>query len=98
LRDTPHYSIIGAGSGKEALERANESIDLILLDVQLPDVSGFEVLSRLREKLDVPVVFMSSDNSAETINRAVNAGVTDYVTKPFRPIILKEIVHGILDA
>lgn len=97
LKDEKMFDIYGANSGKEALEvLAGNRIDLILLDIEMPEMDGFETLSKIREKYSIPIVFMTADKDLTTIKRADALGVDDYLTKPFLPIALKEIVHSIL--
>lgn len=81
------YEIIGADSGKQCIEflKNNEKPDLILLDIMMPEMSGWEVVNQLRENelwRSIPVVFLT----ARTDNTAVNAGKflgEDYIEKPF---------------
>jgi len=97
MKDEPTYEIIGASSGADALDKlADTHVDLVLLDVKMPEMDGFETLVCIREKYDMPVVFMTGDKNLETIQRAAEVGVDDYITKPFLPLALKEIVHSIL--
>ncbi|RDZ26534.1 hybrid sensor histidine kinase/response regulator [Lysobacter silvisoli] len=82
------YEVIPASSGDEALARYAESEpDLILLDVMMPGMDGFEVMEALRAKapLRVPVVFVTAAHDRDLLLRAFDAGVVDYVTKPFLP-------------
>lgn len=76
-------------NGCEALAFiANQRIDLLLLDGTMPDIDGFEVLRRLRAVAytrDLPVVMLTALRRASDITDAVNAGATDYVTKPVSP-------------
>ncbi len=96
MKDEPMYSIAGAGSGSEALRILGErEFNLILLDVVMPEMDGFETLSRIKEKYNIPVVFMTGDKNLETIKKAAEHGVEDYLTKPFSPLALKEIMHSI---
>ena len=73
--------------GEPALERVNlREVDLLILDVMLPDVSGFEVCRRIRANTDhytLPILFLSSMNSDEEINHGLAQGADDFVTKPF---------------
>lgn len=73
--------------GEHALERVNlREVDLLILDVMLPDVSGFEVCRRIRantEYYTLPILFLSSMNSQEEINHGLAQGADDFVTKPF---------------
>lgn len=96
MKDEPMYTIISANSGAEALEiLEKQKVNLILLDVIMPDMDGFETLSRIKEKYDIPVVFMTGDKNIETITKATEHGVEDYLNKPFSPLALKEIMHSI---
>lgn len=61
----------------------------------MPEMDGFETLSHIKEKYDIPVVFMTGDKNIETLEKAAQYGVEDYLTKPFLPLALKEIMHGI---
>lgn len=77
--------ILAAQSGAEALEIARQtSLDLVILDIKLPDVSGTEVLRRLR-RIDagVPVIIVTSYGSVETVRASMRLGAFDYLTKPF---------------
>ena len=81
------YEVIPATSGAQALQRTAARLpDLVLLDVVMPEMDGFEVCRRLREQSDtaeLPVIFVSAANDAETIVRGLEAGGMDYITKPF---------------
>ncbi len=82
------YEVIPASSGDEALARYAESEpDLILLDVMMPGMDGFEVMQALSAQapLKVPVVFVTAAHDRDLLLRAFDAGVVDYVTKPFLP-------------
>ena len=80
--------------GMKILEK--EPVDLVLLDLLMPDIDGFDAFRKLREKWPVPIVFITADKSIETIQKAVEIGADDYVTKPFLPIALKERIHGVI--
>lgn len=78
------YTVLEAATGNEGLIlAASHAPDLVLLDLNLPDLSGLEVLSRLREWYARPVMVVSVVNDEETIVRALDAGADDYLTKPF---------------
>ncbi|MGN0341719.1 MAG: response regulator [Roseburia sp.] len=97
LKDEARYRFYGAGSGQEALNVLDEEdIDLVLLDVCMPEMDGFETLVHIREKSNVPVVFMTADKQALELERGRALGVEDFITKPFMPAVLKEILHAIL--
>ena len=98
MKDEPLYKIIGVSGGKEALELLDKmSVDLILLDVQMPEMDGFETLACIRKKYNIPVAFMTGDKDIKTIQKATELGVDDYINKPFMPLAIKEIVHSIFN-
>ncbi|MCH5262762.1 MAG: response regulator [Lachnospiraceae bacterium] len=89
---TPHYRIAASNSGSTALKYLQNHLpDLILLDINMPEMDGFEVLERIRqneETKSIPVIFLTADNLAETEIKCFQMGAMDYVTKPFVPDIL----------
>ncbi|MBI5847947.1 MAG: response regulator [Nitrospirae bacterium] len=90
------YSTVWAENGKRGVELAvQEKPDFIILDIQLPDISGFEVLPLLRSsELDphVPVIAMTSYAMSGDRERLLNAGCTGYIEKPIDPeTVMKEI-------
>lgn len=86
LRRYPGMNLIYAGNGSYGLELANEYLpDIILLDIHLPDIGGYEVLHRLRSMLAtsaIPVIALSADAMPIDIDRGLAAGFNDYLTKP----------------
>jgi two-component system KDP operon response regulator KdpE len=79
------YKIVEAKTGKEGLSLAAlEPAILILLDLGLPDMDGLDVLKKLREWYDKPVIILSVRSAEEDIVRALDLGANDYLTKPFR--------------
>lgn len=80
------FRVVVATTGHEGIElAAAEKPDLVLLDVMLPDLGGFDVAEQLRA---VPIVFMSARASGSDLERGRAAGAIDYVTKPFDPVAL----------
>ncbi|HNV84799.1 MAG TPA: hybrid sensor histidine kinase/response regulator [Arenimonas sp.] len=81
------YDIVPAFSGEQALERIKASLpDLILLDMRMPGMSGFDVLKQLTDNpgtRSIPVIFLTADNERDNVARALAAGAVDYITKPF---------------
>lgn len=89
------FRVISASSGRQGVELAEaEKPDLVLLDVMLPDLGGFEVAQRLRA---VPIVFLSARASEADLERGRLAGAIDYVTKPFDPVGLPDRLREDLD-
>ena len=79
------YKVFEASTGKEGLAMAaTHQPVLIILDLGLPDADGIEILSRLREWYQKPVIILSVRNSEEEIIKALDNGANDYLTKPFR--------------
>lgn len=83
------YDILASLDGEGALDilEDEEKIDLILLDILMPEMDGFEVCRRLKSNSktkDIPVIFITSDNSENTIEKAYEMGGIDYITKPFK--------------
>ena len=98
MKDEPMYQMTSAGSGQEALEiLASQEFDLILLDVKMPGMDGLETLKRIREKYQTPVVLMTGDKSLEISAGFAEYGCDDYITKPFLPLLVKEIVHNMTE-
>jgi len=98
IGEEPTYQIISACDGRQALEILEKrSVDLILLDVRMPDMDGFETLQHIRENHTMPVVFMTGNKDRELLRKVSDLGVDDYLTKPFMPLVLKEVVHSILN-
>lgn len=79
------FEAIVAMAGKEGLERAlKETFDVVVLDIMLPEIDGFEILKEFRkEKKDVPVIIISAKNQDEEKVFGLNLGADDYLTKPF---------------
>lgn len=97
LKDEPGYVIYREATGAGALRRIRETaMDIVLLDIRMPDMDGFEVYAKLRAETDVPVVFLTSDKSEPVIAKINALGIEDYLVKPFMPQALLEILHSIL--
>ena len=81
------YRIVTATGGREALEKVeSESPDLILLDIMMPDMNGYEVIERLKADerfCRIPVIFLSALHDSENIVKGFKMGASDYVSKPF---------------
>jgi two-component system response regulator CpxR len=86
-----------AQNGFEGLEMAlRGGFDLILLDVMMPGLDGFEVLHRLRAERDTPVLMLTARTESKSRIRGLNAGADDYLPKPFEPMELLARVRAIL--
>ena len=94
------FEVDSAAGWEEASRHVAEQVpDLIILDVMMPGIDGFEILRRLKEMpaiKDVPCIFLSARAQDEDRTRGYALGVEEYVTKPFDPSHLVEIVRGAL--
>jgi two-component system, OmpR family, response regulator ResD len=86
-----------ASNGKEALELTHhDSFDIILLDVMMPDMDGWEVCKRIREKHMTPILMLTARTETKDKVQGLGLGADDYVTKPFDPDELIARVHALL--
>ncbi len=88
------YTTLAAGSGRQALEIARSALppDLILLDVTMPEMDGYEVCRQLKldpATRDIPVIFLTGNDDIDNVVRGLEIGAVDYITKPAEPSILK---------
>ena len=86
LLETRGYDVDIANSGREAFEKITDTIDLILLDLVLPDRGGFEICRRLKEDQitkQIPIIILSAKLLSEDIVEGLYLGADDYLTKPF---------------
>jgi signal transduction histidine kinase len=85
----PFYNVSATISGKDALEMLEENIpDLILLDIMMPEMDGYEVCDKIKENKKwehIPIIFLTAKNETEDIVRAYELGAADYLSKPFNP-------------
>src|SRR3990167_3744804 len=100
LRDS--YAIVAATSGEKALELAQREPlpDLILLDIKMPGMDGYSVLSHLKanpQTADIPVIFVTALADAADEARGLTLGIADYITKPVNPDLLHRRVHTQLE-
>ena len=96
------YEVITAYDGKEALQKVEEERpDLVVLDVMMPYMDGFEVLQNLRRNpstRDIPVIMLTAKAQDQDVFRGWQSGVDCYLTKPFNPMELVSFVKRIFDA
>ncbi len=92
------YKILIAKNGEQALERiANDTIDLILLDVVMPGISGYEACRKIKENSktsDIPVIFISALSDETNESEGLDAGAIDYIIKPFSMAIVRSRVKN----
>jgi adenylate cyclase len=96
-----YENIVTAENGREALEKMRERpVDLVLLDIMMPELDGYGVLEELRTDTalrDIPVVMISALEDINSVVRCIELGATDYLTKPFNPVLLKARVDTCIE-
>ena len=90
------YEMIEAGDGLEALKKFNHEINLVILDIKLPSMSGLEVLRKIREKSRVPVLMMTAFSDEESQIMAFSNLADGFMEKPFSLPVLKARVEALL--
>jgi adenylate cyclase len=94
------YSVATAANGQEALDLiANEPFDLILLDIMMPVLNGYEVLARLKANQDqqhIPVIVISARDDMNSVVRCIELGAEDYLAKPFNSVLLRARINASL--
>jgi DNA-binding response OmpR family regulator len=91
------FQVIEAYNGMQALERMRTNLpDLVLLDVMMPDIDGFEVLRTIREISQVPVIMLTAKGEEDDRVRGLELGADDYITKPFSPREMVSRVRAVL--
>ena len=79
------YDVVLAHSGQEGLEMIRDtSPDIVLLDIMMPGMNGYEVLSILRQQSNIPVIMLTAKKEVTSARDALNLGADDYIRKPFR--------------
>jgi DNA-binding response OmpR family regulator len=90
------FQVMEAFNGKQAIDKLRDTPDLILLDVMMPDIDGFEVLETVREVSSVPVIMLTAKGEENDRVRGLELGADDYITKPFSPRELVGRVKAVL--
>ena len=96
-----YTNLTTAANGREALELLQEKpIDLVLLDIMMPEMNGYEVLERLKADPDlrhIPIIMISAVDEIESVIRCIELGAEDYLSKPFNPTLLRARVGASLE-
>lgn len=96
LRD-PRYEVVAVGNGLQAINSFTQGrFDLVILDVMMPYVDGFEACERIRETSNVPIVILTSRDGVDDVVHGFELGADDYITKPFKIVELMARVEAIL--
>lgn len=96
LLESEGYEIIEAADGKEVIELIDDTISLIILDVMMPGMNGYEVCSKIRRKSTVPILFLTAKTKDSDLEAGFLSGGDDYLAKPFSFIELVARVKGLL--
>ena len=92
--------IVEAENGLEAINKVeSQDFDMILLDIMMPIMDGYEVLKRLRSEkrfLNIPIIMISALSDVEDVVKAIDLGADDFLLKPFNPVLLRAKVEASL--
>lgn len=95
------YKVTAVTSGMQAFKFLEKNKpDLILLDINMPDMDGYEVMENLQGNIEynsIPIVFLTADNNAETESECLERGALDFIAKPFSPVVMRSRVSRILE-
>ena len=92
-----NFQVISAKTAKESKEKLdNKNIDIVLLDVSLPDGNGFEICKEIKEKNDIPIIILTAQDEETSIVLGLDLGADDYIVKPFRTRELISRIKSVL--
>ena len=92
-----NYRVVVASNGREGLQKAYQARpDLIILDIMMPEMDGWEVCQRLRELSNVPIIMLTARNIKGDIVKGLESGADDYLTKPFSAVELEARIQAVL--
>lgn len=92
-----NFNIKTAPNGREALkELDNNKIDLLILDINLPDINGIELYKKIKNDKDIPTIFLTANDLETTVVEALDTGADDYITKPFKTRELISRINSVL--
>ena len=90
------YDVIKAESGEDALEKVKLKPDLVILDIMMPRMDGYQVCQVLKTNKDtknIPIIMLTAKHQIDDVKRAIETGADEYITKPFEPDLLKRRVN-----
>lgn len=90
------YEVISVDDGQKVVENASDEIDLYILDVNMPNLSGFLAASKIREKYDTPIIFLTAYSSESDKVMGFSIGADDYIVKPFDSMELLARIEAVL--
>ena len=91
------FDVSCANKAEDALNLAlNQFFDLLILDINLPDMNGLKLYQKIKESKDIPTIFLTANDSELSIVEALDSGADDYITKPFKTRELISRIHSVL--
>ncbi len=96
LLESEGYEIDDAADGEEALEKFNDDVQLIILDIMMEGLSGYQVCQKIRESSNVPILFLTAKGKESDLTLGFSYGGDDYIVKPFSYVELIARVKGLL--
>ncbi len=93
--ETSDFEVVDIEMGLDCLNKLND-ISLVLLDINLPDINGFDLFKKIKEIKDIPVIFLTANDLEVSIVRGLDMGADDYITKPFKAKELVSRINNVL--
>ena len=90
------YQVTEFEFGIDSLKQINNDISLILLDINLPDINGFDLFKKIKEIKDVPIIFLTANDLELSVVKGLDMGADDYITKPFKARELISRIRNVL--
>ena len=91
------FDVVSVSLGKVALELSLKlDFDMLLLDINLPDMNGLKLYQKIKENKDIPTIFLTANDSELSVVEALDSGADDYITKPFKTRELISRIHSVL--
>ncbi len=92
-----NFQVVTASTGRDALSLISDNnIDLLLLDINLPDINGITLYKKIKELKDIPTIFLTANDLETTVVQALDMGADDYITKPFKTRELISRINSVL--
>jgi len=93
-----NFNVLTSCNAHEGLQKIlnNKDLDIILLDVNLPDISGFDLFNNIKDIKNIPIIFLTANDLEVSIVRGLDMGADDYITKPFKAKELVSRVNNVL--
>ncbi len=93
--ESSNYGVIDFNNGLDSLNNL-KNIDLVLLDINLPDINGYELFKKIKNIKDIPIIFLTANSEELSIVRGLDMGADDYITKPFKAKELVSRINNVL--